>query len=69
MAKKTYHDSAMEYSAWYLDHLLKMEDVMGRHLEEKITQLIDQRIRFYMERAKNRNHPEAVGKDMRESED
>ena len=48
MAKNKYQDSAMEYSMWYLEHLLKMEDVMGQKLEEKINELLDRKLRDYV---------------------
>lgn len=48
MAKNKYQDSSMEYSMWYLEHLLKMEDVMGQKLEEKINELLDRKLRDYV---------------------
>ena len=33
---------------WYLEHLLKMEDVMGQKLEEKINELLERKLRDYV---------------------
>jgi hypothetical protein len=49
MAKNHAQDTAMGYSIDYLEHLLKMEDVMEQHMERKISQMIDQKLRQYVE--------------------
>lgn len=49
MAKNHSQDTAMEYSIEYLEHLLKLEDAMERHMESKISQMIDQKLRKYVE--------------------
>ena len=48
MAKNKYQDSAMDYSMWSLEHLLKMEDVMGQKLEEKFNELLERKLRDYV---------------------
>ena len=41
MDKNHSQENAMDYSIEYLEHLLKMEDVMEQHMERKISQMID----------------------------
>lgn len=50
MSNSNYQDSAMEYALWYLEHLLKMEDVMGQRIEQRINELLEQKVREYMEK-------------------
>lgn len=49
MDKNLSQENAMDYSIEYLEHLLKMEDVMEQHMERKISQMIDQKLRQYFE--------------------
>ena len=42
-------NSAMEYAMWYQEHLLRMEDVLGRKMEAKIEELLDRKFHEYME--------------------
>ena len=49
MDKNHSQENAMDYSIEYLEHLLKMEDVMEQHKERKISQMIDQKLRQYVE--------------------
>ena len=46
----------MEYAMWYLEHLLRMEDVIGKKLEAKISEMIDKKFHEYMEKIKNENN-------------
>ena len=43
-------NSAMEYAMWYQEHLLRMEDVLGRKMEAKIEELLDRKFHEYMEK-------------------
>lgn len=45
----------MDYAMWYQEHLLRMEDVMGKRLEAKISEMLDKKFQEYMERLKNEN--------------
>lgn len=49
MDKNLSQENAMDYSIEYLEHLLKMEDAMEQHMERKISQMIDQKLRQYVE--------------------
>ena len=40
----------MEYAMWYQEHLLRMEDVLGRKMEAKIEELLDRKFHEYMEK-------------------
>ncbi|MBR5084110.1 MAG: hypothetical protein IKX33_05865 [Prevotella sp.] len=53
MSDVKYQNAAMEYAMWYQEHLLRMEDVMGKRLETKIEELIEKKIHEYMEKDKN----------------
>ena len=53
MSRTKYHNSAMEYAMWYQEHLLNMEDVLGRKVEEKICELLDKKFYDYMEKKRN----------------
>ena len=35
---------------WYQEHLLRMEDVLGRKMEAKIEELLDRKFHEYMEK-------------------
>ncbi len=51
MAKTKYQESATDYARKYLDELLKMEDILGDGIDERI----EQAIKKYME--KNKEQP------------
>lgn len=53
MSNVKYHHSAMEYATWYQEHLLQMEDTIGKRLESRIEDMIDRKIHEYMEKARN----------------
>ena len=40
----------MDYSMWYLERLLKMEDIMGKKLEEKISEIVEMKLRDYVKK-------------------
>ncbi len=66
MDKNHSQENAMDYSIEYLEHLLKMEDVMEQHMERKISQMIDQKLRQYVE--SGRLTPKAEKFDMETDE-
>ncbi len=43
-------NSAMEYAMWYQEHLLRMEDALGRKMKAKIEELLDRKFHEYMEK-------------------
>ena len=50
MPNVKYQNSAMDYAMWYQEHLLKMEDDMGKRLEAKIEEMLDRKFHEYMEK-------------------
>ena len=54
MPNKKYQNSAMDYAMWYLEHLLKMEDLMGKKLEMKIDEMLERKFQQYLEKTKDR---------------
>ena len=40
---------------WYQEHLLLMEDELGKRLEAKIDEILDRKFQEYMEKVKNEN--------------
>ena len=60
MPNVKYQNSALEYAMWYQEHLLRMEDVMGKRLEGKIEEILDKKFHLYMEKLesekKHNNH-------------
>lgn len=49
MSNAKYQDAAMEYAMWYHEHLLRMEDVLGKKMEAKIEEILDRKIHEYLE--------------------
>lgn len=43
-------NSAMEYAMWYQEHLLRMEDVLGRIMEVKIEEVLGRKFHEYMKK-------------------
>lgn len=43
----------MEYAIWYQEHLLQMEDVLGKRLDAKIEEIVERKIQEYMDKARN----------------
>ena len=61
MPNEKYQNSAMEYALWYQEHLLQMENVLGKRIEAKIEEIIDRKFDEYMEKARNeKNIPRSV---------
>jgi hypothetical protein len=61
MPNVKYQNSAMEYALWYQEHLLQMENVLGKRIEAKIEEIIDRKFDEYMEKARNeKNIPPSV---------
>ena len=46
----------MEYAMWYQEHLLRMEDVLGKRLEAKMEEMIDKKFHNYMVKVMNKNN-------------
>ena len=46
----------MEYSMWYQEQLLRMEDVLGKRLEAKMEEIIDRKFNDYMQKIVNENN-------------
>lgn len=46
----------MEYSMWYQEQLLRMEDVLGKRLEAKMEEIIDRKFNDYMQKIINENN-------------
>ncbi|MBR3087914.1 MAG: hypothetical protein IKH02_02735 [Prevotella sp.] len=40
----------MEYAMWYQEHLLRMEDVLGRIMEVKIEEVLGRKFHEYMKK-------------------
>ena len=55
MSDVKYQKSAMEYALWYQEHLLRMEEILGKRLEAKIEEMLDRKIQEYMEKVRNEN--------------
>jgi len=53
MAKTEYQEAAMNYAMDYLDRLLKMEGVVGSHVEKKIDRMMEQKFRKYLDDMKS----------------
>ena len=53
MSNVEYQNSAMEYAIWYQEHLLQMEDVLGKRLDAKIEEIVERKIQEYMDKARN----------------
>ncbi len=49
MAKSEYQEAAMNYAMDYLDKLLKMEGVVGSHVEKKLNRIVEQRFKKYID--------------------
>ena len=61
MPNEKYQNSAMEYALWYQEHLLQMENVLGKRIEAKIEEIIDRKFDEYMGKARNeKNIPRSV---------
>ena len=56
MPNVEHHNSAMEYAMWYQEHLLRMEDVLGKRLEAKMEEMIDKKFHNYMVKVMNKNN-------------
>ena len=56
MPNVKYQISALDYAMWYQEHLLRMEDVMGKRLEAKIEEILDRKFHEYMEKLENKNN-------------
>ena len=48
MAKTKYQEAATDYAMDYLEHLLDMEDVLGRNLDKRLDRLLDEKFRKYI---------------------
>ena len=49
-------NAAMEYAMWYQEHLLRMEDILGKRLETKIEKMIDKKFQEYLVKVINKNN-------------
>lgn len=56
MSNEKYQKAAMEYSMWYQEQLLRMEDVLGKRLEAKMEEIIDRKFNDYMQKIINENN-------------
>ena len=45
----------MDYAMWYQEHLLQMESILGKKMEEKMEEIIDRKINEYIEKMNNGN--------------
>ena len=56
MSNVEYQNAAMEYAMWYLEHLLRMEDILGKRLEAKMEEMIDKKFHEYLVKVINKNN-------------
>jgi hypothetical protein len=50
MMKNNYQKAAREYANQYMSFLLDMEGVLGHHVEERLNQLVEQKVEAYMKK-------------------
>lgn len=53
MINPKYQKSAREYAHHYMDYLLDMENVLGHQVDKRLGQLVEQKVREYMENNKH----------------
>ena len=46
----------MEYAMRYQEHLLRIEEVLGKRMEAMIEELIDRKFQEYMDKARDENN-------------
>ena len=56
MSNVEYQNAAMEYAMWYQEHLLRMEDILGKRLEAKMEEMIDKKFHDYLVKVMNKNN-------------
>ena len=56
MSNAKYQNAAMEYARWYQEHLLRMEDILGKRLEAKMEEMIDKKFHEYLVKVINKNN-------------
>ena len=56
MSNVKYQNAAMEYAMWYQEHLLRMEDILGKRLEAKMEEMIDKKCHDYLVEVINKNN-------------
>lgn len=49
MINNNYQKAAREYAHHYVDYLLNIEGVLGHHMDERLSQLVEQKVKEYME--------------------
>ena len=56
MSNAKFQNAAMEYAMWYQEHLLRMEDILGKRLEAKMEEIIDKKFHEYLVKVINKNN-------------
>ena len=56
MPNAKYQNAAKEYAMWYQEHLLRMEDILGKGLEAKMEEMIDKKFHEYLVKVINKNN-------------
>ena len=56
MSNAKFQNAAMEYAMWYQEHLLRMEDILGKRLEAKMEEMIDKKFHEYLVKVINKNN-------------
>lgn len=56
MSNAKFQNAAMEYAMWYQEHLLRIEDILGKRLEAKMEEIIDKKFHEYLVKVINKNN-------------
>ena len=62
MAKTDYQVAAMNYANDYLDRLLRMESVVGSHVEKNINRIVEQKFRQFIDNQHDEKRPKPAEK-------
>lgn len=62
MAKTDYQVAAMNYANDYLDRLLRMESVVGSHVEKNINRIVEQKFRQFIDDQRDEKRPKPAEK-------